>query len=109
MKTEQNDVNGFRTGVYRMQLHGAMCTPSFDWSGELSISMSEEDQAVRVTLLVNPDSLRGFLQHFWSYDLSILPVEGLEDELLQRNELEAIAEISSQWLPTVNVPVEYDK
>jgi hypothetical protein len=71
--------------IYRMRLQGTLNSPIIDWCGDITILAQEPDETLLVSLTIDADALRSFLDQFQELGLNVLPNDGIEHEILQDN------------------------
>jgi hypothetical protein len=71
--------------TYLMRLKGALSSPNVDWCGDISITADEQNETLQVSLILDLDAIRGFLDQFQDLSLTILPPKSTENEILQNN------------------------
>ena len=59
--------------TYLMRLQGALNSPTIDWCGDVTIISQEHDDTLQVSLTIEADLLRDFLDQFQNLSLTVLP------------------------------------
>lgn len=75
-----------QSNTYLIRLQGALSSPTIDWCGDVIIITREHDETLLVSLTIKADALRDFLDQFQNLSLTVLPNEGIENEILQDND-----------------------
>lgn len=73
METAQIRPN--KINMYLMRLRGALNSSSIDWCGDVTITAQEHTHTLLVSLTINADSLRDFLDQFKDLELTVLHEE----------------------------------
>jgi hypothetical protein len=60
-----------------MRLQGALITHSLDWCGDVIIN-APEPGTLQLSMTIQADSLRDFLDQFQDFSLTVLPNDGIE-------------------------------
>ena len=69
--------------TYRLRLQGSLNSPTIDWLGDITVIPQEHGEILQVCLLVDPATLRSFLDQFRNLNISVLPNEYIKIENLQ--------------------------
>ena len=85
-----------------MRLQGALNSPAIDWLGDVTVIPQGHGEVLLVSLLVDQDTLRCFLDQFLNLNLTILPIECSGNGNLQRIDRDDGAEGESQWISDDN-------
>ncbi len=68
-------VNIDRRHTYRLQLQGALNSPSIDWCGEVFVIPQENAGILMVSLMMDRADLCNLLDQFRNLNLTILPID----------------------------------
>jgi hypothetical protein len=65
--------------IYQISLKGDVDRSNADWFGDLTILPLENDKTLLTGHLADQPAVRGFLDHLWNLNFTILSVEKIED------------------------------
>ena len=51
-----------------------------DWYGELTIISQEDGKTILIGSFADQPALRGFLEHLWNLNITVISVERIENE-----------------------------
>ena len=69
-----------QTHTYRLQLRGALNSPTIDWCGEVFVIPQGRSGILMVSLIVDPVDLCNLLDQFSNLNLTLLPIENESQE-----------------------------
>jgi hypothetical protein len=83
MLSDVVQIKSNRGNKYRIRLQGALNSPTIDWFGDVIVIPQGHGEILLVSLLVDQDALRSFLDQFFNLDITVLPNEYIENENLE--------------------------
>jgi len=66
--------------TYRIRLQGAMDLTTIDWFGGITVLPQEPGETLLVGQFPDQAALRGFLDHLWNLNFTILSVERIKNQ-----------------------------
>lgn len=73
------EFNHEKPQLYRVKIQGPLDQISPLWNGDIKILISEKDETLLLCQLLDQAALRGFLNHLWNLNFTILSVEQVEN------------------------------
>ncbi len=95
MLSDAAKINIVHNHTYRLQLQGALKSPSIDWCGEVFVVPQESGGILMVSLLINPADLHDLLDQFRNLNLTLLPIES---EIPKSEPQNRESEDTSSWI-----------
>ncbi|MEI7847994.1 MAG: hypothetical protein WCK35_19495 [Chloroflexota bacterium] len=66
--------------TYRIRIKGILDRRFADWFGDIAIIPQKNGETVLIGDFSDQPALRGFMEHLWNFNFTVLSVERSEDE-----------------------------